>query len=129
MAEILVLLAAIAGVSTSGLQVAKLLYSSVRFTRRLEDETRSAAREVEALSSVFEEISTVLQSRTEASATAQLTLSRTAIATIADILKDSQSLYDKIGTTVKGSVGSKVVSLFIMHLGGCRRAGGGLSIL
>jgi hypothetical protein len=54
-------IASIAGVSTAGIQIATLLCSSIRFVKGLEDEIKNVAREVETLSSVFEEISTTLQ--------------------------------------------------------------------
>jgi hypothetical protein len=102
MAEIVGLIASIAGVSTAGIQIATLLCSSIRFVKGLEDEIKNVAREVETLSSVFEEISTTLQLGNEesSSSTTKFNISRRAILTISDLVQDSQSLYEKIGDAV-----------------------------
>jgi len=92
MAEVLGVVASIAGVTTAGFQIAKRLYDSVKLIARIEDELRAVAREVEALSSVFDEISSALQ----ADQSTTKAISRRAISTISDLVKDSQTLYDKI---------------------------------
>lgn len=104
MAEIVGLLAAIAGVSTAGLQIAKLLHSSIQFVEGLEDEIQTVAREMETLSSVFEEISTALQfgdnESSSSSSAANFTVSRSAIVTLSGLVQDSQNMYEKIGSAV-----------------------------
>lgn len=113
MAEIVGLIASIAGVSTAGIQIATLLYSSIRFLKSLEDEIKSVAREVETLSSVFEEISTTLQLGNEESSSSAMRfhVSRRAIVTMSDLVQDSQSLYEKIGNAVEHQSKSKGVNI------------------
>lgn len=117
MAEVLGLLASIAGVSTAGINVATHLYSITRLFKGLEDEIKSVAREIETLSSVFEEISTTLQLGNEGSSTpiTKLNVSRSAIVTLSDLVQDSQSLYEKIAQTVSDQSNLKGVSAPIFY--------------
>ena len=101
MAEVVALLASVAGVSTAGLQIAKLLYSSIQHVKNMQDDIRNVAREVEALSSVFEEIGTALQvGQDDMESASSLRISRRAIVTISELVKDSQDLHGKIGITI-----------------------------
>lgn len=112
MAEVLGLLASIAGVSTAGINIATRLYSTTRLVKGLEDEIKSVAREIETLSSVFEEISTTLQLGNEESQppVTKLNVSRSAVVTLSDLVQDSQSLYEKIGHAVSDQTNLKGVS-------------------
>jgi len=96
MAELVGLLASIAGATTAGIQISKILYSAVRTVRDLEEEVSSVAREVTVLSSAFDEISNAIQAGNEDG----LRVSSAAILTIADLVKDSQDVYSKIRRTV-----------------------------
>lgn len=101
MAEVVALLASVAGVSTAGIQIAALLYSSIQHVKGMQDEIENVAREVEILSSVFEEISTTLQfGQEDIQSASNLRISRRAIVTISDLVQDSQSLYEKIGNAI-----------------------------
>ena len=97
MAELVGLLASIAGVTTAGLQVAKLLYSSIQHLKGMQDEIQGVAREIQTLSSVFGEISRALQlGGDDIQSTSHLMVSRNAVTTISGLVEDSQNLYAKI---------------------------------
>lgn len=117
MAEIISLLASIAGVTMAGIHIAKLLRSSVLFVMALEPEIIDVVRQVETLSSVFEEISTTLQLRSEGlSSSTKINFSRRAIVTIANLVQDSQSLYEKTAHAASHRnkfVGVKPISLTV----------------
>ena len=111
MAEIVGLLASVAGVSTAGIQIAALLYGSIQQLKGMQDEIKGIAREVETLSSVFDEIGTALQFEQEdGQSTSKLRFSRRAITTISDLVQDTQELYEKIRKSISNLNTLKVVS-------------------
>lgn len=106
MAELIGLLASIAGVATAGIQVSTLLYKTVQDIRGLGEEITSVARDVKILSVVFGELSDAIQT----SRANGIDVSASCMVTLAELVKDSQRLYGKIGDAVEGSKGPVRVS-------------------
>ena len=112
MAELVGLLASIAGVATAGIQISKILYSAVLIVKDFEEEVSSVAREVTVLSSAFSEISNAIQAGNDD----DLRVSSAAIVTIADLVKDSQDIYNKIRRAVDNQPGIASVCILTDYL-------------
>lgn len=112
MADIVGLLASVAGVATAGIQISALLYKTVQEIRGLNEEITSVARDVKILSAVFGELSTAIQT----SQNNGIKVSTSCMDTLVDLIQDSQHLYGKIGDAVEGSKSLVRVSVFCPHV-------------
>lgn len=99
MAELVGLLASVAGVATAGIQLSALLYKTVQEIRGHSEEITGVARDVKILSAVFGELSTEIQNSEKNG----IKVSASCMGTLADLVEDSQHLYGKIGDAVDGS--------------------------
>ena len=108
MAELVGLLASIAGVAIAGNQTSTLLYSTVRKLRGVREEIAHVAREVTTLSTAFSEICNAIQADSEEG----LAVFSAAILTIANLVQNSQDVYRKIHQAVSHQSGIAIVSVF-----------------